>query len=245
MRIITKRECVSFVTGPLLFITHALLFLLVTLVWSASLLAADLPVLDLDKPIRPNFSGSWEKDFRRSDDWETELNRTIQQIQREAELLSRQSSGGRSSGNLRSGRRGRSNVVDLARLAEFISRQSTITITQNNNEVRIEREGDAALICGLGEEIMESFSSKHGTEICGWEQRQLVFQISLTDSVTILHRFTVSSNNQSLNLVTSISSGNSTPFNLIQVFQRYDVPPDEFNCEQTLSRGIVCRQTQS
>ncbi|HJO12354.1 MAG: hypothetical protein QGG67_08885 [Gammaproteobacteria bacterium] len=245
MRIITKRECVSFVTGPLLFITHALLFLLVTLVWSASLLAADLPVLDLDKPIRPNFSGSWEKDFRRSDDWETELNRTIQQIQREAELLSRQSSGGRSSGNLRSGRRGRSNVVDLARLAEFISRQSTITITQNNNEVRIEREGDAALICGLGEEIMESFSSKHGTEICGWEQRQLVFQISLTDSVTILHRFTVSSNNQSLNLVTSISSGNSTPFNLIQVFQRYDAPPDEFNCEQTLSRGIVCRQTQS
>ena len=231
MRIITKRECVSFVTGPLLFITHALLFLLVTLVWSASLLAADLPVLDLDKPIRPNFSGSWEKDFRRSDDWETELNRTIQQIQREAELLSRQSSGGRSSGNLRSGRRGRSNVVDLARLAEFISRQSTITITQNNNEVRIEREGDAALICGLGEEIMESFSSKHGTEICGWEQRQLVFQISLTDSVTILHRFTVSSNNQSLNLVTSISSGNSTPFNLIQVFQRYDAPPDEFNCE--------------
>ncbi len=245
MRIITKRECVSFVTGPLLFITHALLFLLVTLVWSASLLAADLPVLDLDKPIRPNFSGSWEKDFRRSDDWETELNRTIQQIQREAELLSRQSSGGRSSGNLRSGRRGRSNVVDLARLAEFISRQSTITITQNNNEVRIEREGDAALIRGLGEEIMESFSSKHGTEICGWEQRQLVFQISLTDSVTILHRFTVSSNNQSLNLVTSISSGNSTPFNLIQVFQRYDAPPDEFNCEQTLSRGIVCRQTQS
>ncbi|MBQ13142.1 MAG: hypothetical protein CMQ17_01920 [Gammaproteobacteria bacterium] len=245
MRIITKRECVSFVTGPLLFITHALLFLLVTLVWSASLLAADLPVLDLDKPIRPNFSGSWEKDFRRSDDWETELNRTIQQIQREAELLSRQSSGGRSSGNLRSGRRGRSNVVDLARLAEFISRQSTMTITQNNNEVRIEREGDAALICGLGEEIMESFSSKHGTEICGWEQRQLVFQISLTDSVTILHRFTVSSNNQSLNLVTSISSGNSTPFNLIQVFQRYDAPPDEFNCEQTLSRGIVCRQTQS
>ncbi len=245
MRIITKRECVSFVTGPLLFITHALLFLLVTLVWSASLLAADLPVLDLDKPIRPNFSGSWEKDFRRSDDWETELNRTIQQIQREAELLSRQSSGGRSSGNLRSGRRGRSNVVDLARLAEFISRQSTITITQNNNEVRIEREGDAALICGLGEEIMESFSSKHGTEICGWEQRQLVFQISLTDSVTILHRFTVSSNNQSLSLVTSISSGNSTPFNLIQVFQRYDAPPDEFNCEQTLSRGIVCRQTQS
>ena len=100
MRIITKRECVSFVTGPLLFITHALLFLLVTLVWSASLLAADLPVLDLDKPIRPNFSGSWEKDFRRSDDWETELNRTIQQIQREAELLSRQSSGGRSSGKI-------------------------------------------------------------------------------------------------------------------------------------------------
>jgi len=27
----------------------------------------DLPVLNLDNPLRMDFSGSWEKDFRRSD----------------------------------------------------------------------------------------------------------------------------------------------------------------------------------
>jgi hypothetical protein len=237
MRIISKCECVSFVTDPWL-------VLILAMAWSTASVAADLTVLDLDQPIRPNFSGSWEKDFRRSDDWEIELNRTIQQIQREAQLLANQSSGRRFQSSRGNGgnRPGRSNVVDLARLAEFISRQPTMTITQNNDEVRIEREDDAALICGIGEGVMESFSSKHGREICTWEKRQLIFEISLTDSVRILHRFTVSSDNQMLNMVTSISSGNSTPFNLIQVFQHYDAPPDEYNCEQTLSRGIVCNQ---
>ncbi|PCI75063.1 MAG: hypothetical protein COB20_13825, partial [SAR86 cluster bacterium] len=35
-----------------------------------------LPQLDLDLPLRLDFSGSWEKDFRRSDNWEDELSRT-------------------------------------------------------------------------------------------------------------------------------------------------------------------------
>ena len=37
----------------------------------------DLPILDLDTPIRMNFAGNWEKDFGRSDNWEDELNRRM------------------------------------------------------------------------------------------------------------------------------------------------------------------------
>lgn len=41
---------------------------------SASAFSQDsLPQLDLDLPLRLDFSGSWEKDFRRSDNWEDEL----------------------------------------------------------------------------------------------------------------------------------------------------------------------------
>ena len=46
--------------------------------------ADDLPVLDLDTPIRMNFSGNWEKDFARSDNWEDELNRRMNLRQQNA-----------------------------------------------------------------------------------------------------------------------------------------------------------------
>ena len=42
---------------------------LATVAWGQN----DLPVLDLDRPLRLDFSGSWEKDFARSDKWEDEL----------------------------------------------------------------------------------------------------------------------------------------------------------------------------
>ncbi len=65
----------------------------------------------------------------------------------------------------------------------------------------------------------------------------------LPDDLTITHRFTVSSNNQVLNVLTSVYSKGGDPFNLIQVFNRYQAPRDEFNCVQTLSRGQVCNQS--
>ncbi len=212
--------------------------------------AEDLPVLDLSIPLRLDFSGFWEKDFRRSDNWEDELNRTMR-IRQEA-AARQQSSPSSSSlgitlppisvGNVNLGSSGRRNasIVDLARLAEYISRQSTIEIVQTRNEIRVKREGDADLVCGMANGIMETFSNQHGVEVCGWDGQQLIFQIMLPDNLVVAHRFTVASNNSSLNLVTTITSKNRESFNLIQAFNRYDSPGDPFNCEQTLSRGIVC-----
>ena len=40
----------------------------------------DLPILDLDTPIRMNFAGNWEKDFGRSDNWEDGLSRRMSTV---------------------------------------------------------------------------------------------------------------------------------------------------------------------
>ncbi len=223
------------------------------LIVSGTLLAqGSLPQLDLNLPLRLDFSGSWEKDFRRSDNWEDELSRTMR-IRQEAAARQQSSPG---SGRIRSippisigklnlprSRSRGANIVDLARLAEYISRQNIIEITQSREEIRIERRGEAALICGVENNLQETFANQHGAEVCGWEGQQLVFQIMLPDELIIMHRFTVSSNNQVLNLLTSIYSKGGEPFNLIQAFNRYQAAADEFNCVQTLSRGQVCNQS--
>jgi len=212
---------------------------------SGTLAQDDLPFLDLDTPLRLDFSGSWEKDFRRSDTWRDELNRMMRLRQEQA---AGQRAGASSGGgpavsigniNLNSGRRG-SSIVDMARLAEYISRQTVMTIIQDRNQVRIERDGEAPLVCSLDNGVQDTFSSAHGVETCVWDRTQLVFRISLPDDLEISHRFSVSTDRQLLRMVTSIQSKRSAPFNLIQAFTKYDSPPDDFNCIQTLSRGKVC-----
>jgi hypothetical protein len=223
------------------------------LVLSNSATAQDsLPQLDLNLPLRLDFSGSWEKDFGRSDNWEDELTRTLR-IRQESAARQQSSPGSAriratppiSVGNINLPRsRGRgASIVDLARLAEYISRQSTINIVQTRDEIRIERSGEAALVCGVEYDLQRTFSSQHGVEVCGWEGQQLVFQIMLPDDLIIMHRFTVSSNQQVLNLLTSVYSKGGEPFNLRQAFNKYQAPRDEFNCIQTLSRGQVCNQS--
>ncbi len=189
-------------------------------------------------PLRPNFEGSWEKDFGRSDKWDEELQRTIDQLNREMERSQGRGDGG--SIGLSSPRRGAGNLIAHARLAELITRQTTIRIVQTDTEVRIERPGDAALVCSTANSELDSFTSPHGKEYCGWDRQQLVFQISLADGVFIEHRFSVDPSGDSLSMLTSVSSRNSLPFNLISFYNSYDAPDDAIHCIQTLSRGRVC-----
>ena len=208
----------------------------------------DLPVLDLNRPLRLDFSGSWEKDFGRSEKWEDELNRMLRIRQEQAIRQQAGVSGGGGPAvsigniNLNSSRDGAS-IIDLARLAEYISRQTTINILQDREQVRIERRGEAPLICSIEAGPMETFNSEHGREVCGWDQQQLVFIITLPGELTIQHRFTVAADREELRLVTSIRSGTGAPFNLLQTFVRYDEPAESFDCVLTLSRGRVCSQT--
>lgn len=207
----------------------------------------DLPVLDFDTPIRLDFSGSWEKDFGRSDTWEDELNRQLR-IRQEQATLQRAGIGSSvapraSLGNisLNNGSRRANNLFEMARLAEYISRQNLMEISQDREHIRIERRGEAPLMCSLDWGPMSTFSSAHGTEICGWDDQQLVFQITLPDGISIQHRFTVAADGNQLRMVTSVSQDGSVPFNLIQAFNRYEAP-DDLNCIVTVSRGRVCSQ---
>lgn len=226
------------------------LLALLTLAFTDFSLAQDdsLPRLDLERPLRLDFSGAWEKDFRRSETWENELNRMLRIRQEQA---ARQQAGlGPASGpavslgniSLGSGRSGTS-IVDLARLAEYLTRQTTMQITQDRQQLRIERRGEAPLVCHLEATALNTFSSVHGNEICAWDDQQLVFQITLPDELVIRHRFSVAADRSRLRMVTSVSSHGSAPFNLIQSFNRYEAPPEDFNCVLTLSRGRVCSRT--
>lgn len=211
-----------------------------------------LTVLDLNKPLRLDFSGSWEKDFRRSDNWRDELNRKMRMRQEAAQRQTSQSprrnvvqppiSVGsinlpRSSGSTAS-------VVELARLAEYVSRQTTLNITQTLDEIRITRRNDSTLVCGLGYEVIQTFANEFGVEACGWDQQQLVFQTTLPGELSIVHRFNVSSNRKELNLIITINSRNRESFSLVQAFTRYDAPAPDMQCDQTLSRGRVCSRTE-
>lgn len=200
---------------------------------------ADDPIAEgRNARLRPNFEGSWEKDFARSDKWDVELQRTIDQLNREIERSQGRGDGG--SIGISNPRRGAGNLISHARLAELITRQSTMRILQNDAEVRIERPGDAALICSTQNSEEDSFNSPQGREYCGWDRQQLVFLISLADGVLIEHRFSVDPSGESLSMLTSVSSRNSLPFNLISFYNSYDAPEDGIHCVQTLSRGRVC-----
>jgi hypothetical protein len=211
----------------------------VGLLISNGLYAADDPGAQARTgPLRPNFAGAWEKDFARSDSWENELERTIDQLNRE---MQRQQGRGDGGGlGMNSPRRGAGNLIAHARLAELITRQNTLRILQSDDEIRIERRGDSALICTTHNNTLDTFVSVHGSEYCGWDRLQLVFQISLAEGVFIEHRFSVDPGGETLSMLTSVSSRNSIPFNLIQFFNRYDAPLDNVDCVQTLSRGQVC-----
>ena len=204
---------------------------------SPAIFAAQDPIANgRQGPLRPNFAGSWEKDFARSDKWDEELQRMIDQLNREMQ----RSQGRGDSGAGFSGARGAGNLISHARLAELITRQTTMRITQTDAEVRIERQGDAALICSTLNSDANSFESAHGQEYCGWDRQQLVFQIILADGVYIEHRFSVDPSGDSLSMLTSVSSRNSLPFNLITFYNSYDAPEDGIHCVQTLRRGRVC-----
>jgi len=191
-------------------------------------------------PPRPQFGGAWEKDFARSDRWEDELTRRLDQLRRDAERgyqLETRRVQAAPMGNRRS--RSGANIVELAQLTGFINRQTTLRIQQSAVEIRIERTGDADLVCSTLENITYSWEDITGEEVCGWEGGQLLFSINLPEGVQILHRFSLADNGQWLNMATTTSSASAT-FTQIQFFYRYDAPSENYTCIQTISRGNTC-----
>lgn len=190
-----------------------------------------------DPDSKPNFEGSWQKDYRRSDDVEQKLNLTLAAIQRQYERAQ-----GRSDVPIAVGQtnnRG-TTIVDFARFAELISRHNDIYISQTDDEVRISRDGEADLVCHTEDQFVYSQSGDLGSEACGWAGDQLIFRINLPGDVSVLYRFSFSDDRNDLNLQKRVSSGQYMAFDLEEFFTRYEAVNQDYECVQTLTRGRVC-----
>lgn len=214
--------------------------------WASTSFSQELVGLPQDPDAKPDFSGSWQKDYRRSDNWEQKVNQTINQMRYD---MQRQQRNGFEMGAgpvaiQGAGGSGRANIIDLARFTELISRHNDLFITQTEDFIQIKREGEADLICDLGETPIRTYSDDFGSEVCGWNEDRLIFIISLPDKIDIRYQFAVSEDRHSINLITNVSSNDSLDFELVQFFTRYETPQGEYDCKQTLSKGKVCTQSR-
>lgn len=190
--------------------------------------------LEGDMPV--DLSGYWQRNYARDDDVNREIQRTYARLRSQADQGFQGSPGGASlsSGDVNS-------LVALARLADEITRSDLLHIHQDDHEVRIDREDDFSLSCSFFNGMAEPTDSAFGSELCGWDEQNLVSLMRLPDGLDIVHRFTLSDDGQELRVITTLSSTTSrTPFTLRRFYRKYDRPPGKLNCVETLSMKRVC-----
>ena len=192
-----------------------------------------------------DMSGNWEKDYQLSDDFDTEFNLFIFDIQRrlnpQSDNLNRSPSlsVGQASGS-------RETIIGLARFTEEITRMPLLQIEQDRSRMRIDREDDFSLLCEFFNEQTAITQTPFGSEECGWNGEQLLFQLILDDGLRIFYQITLSPNGQQLNITTTVSSASvSTPMTISNYYRRYDIPENEFDCILTLTRNNVCRRANN
>lgn len=186
-----------------------------------------------------NFSGSWERDYSRSDDAQAVLNGLLRRISRPE--YDQPFPGNRGVGNTPAPTQDLSKIVALAQLAEMITRPDVLTITQNDYEISIARKDDFSMLCEFYDGHAKRTESDYGTEVCNWNGRQLESYLILPDGLLVSHRFTLSADGQSLHVSTTVSSGSTrTPFTLNRVYLKFEPPESDFNCVETLSMKRVC-----
>lgn len=186
-------------------------------------------------------SGSWERDYSRGDDVNQALGRLFRQLNRSGQ--------GRQSPNYgRFGNTGPiasygdvSSILALARLAELVTRPAVLTISQSENEIRVEREGDFAMVCNFFDKVSQGAVTEHGREICGWTGEQFVSRLLLPDGLVVSHRFTMAPDLENLHVATTVSSASTRiPFTLHRFYTRFEPLGSDYNCIETLSRKRVC-----
>ena len=184
-----------------------------------------------------DFSGSWERDYTRGDDVNAALRHAYNQLPvtypdqglRRSPVLPAPSS------------RDVAALTALARLAELITRMDQLTISQNENLIRVDRKDDFSYECAFYDGVAKGVESVFGTEICGWDGPQLVSHLVLPGGLQITNRLTISANREQLRIVTTVASNTSrVPFTLRRFYRRYDRLPPDYNCVETLSMKRVC-----
>lgn len=177
-----------------------------------------------------DLSGSWERDYSRSDDIQAALNSTLRRIYRPQP----DSAYPAPTQNL-------NKVVALAKFADMITRFDVMTIEQDDHEIKIARKDDFTMLCEFYDGYAKRTESEFGAEVCSWNGQQLLSYLVLPDDLLVSHRYTLSGDGNSLHVATTISSGASrVPFTINRVYMKFTPPASDFNCIETLSMKRVC-----
>ncbi len=187
-----------------------------------------------------NFNGSWEMDYVLNDSVEAKLDTYFYRMRRRMERQSgrqMESERGTASVNQRSAQ----TVLAMAQFVEKISRPQVMDIEQTVSDIRVEREGTFALTCQFGDRAMQALDNPFGTEVCGWDGHQLVFQLRLPEGLVVQQRLTLSQDGQQINVATTMMSDQAPePFTLNRSYSKFDKRHQGFECEQTVRKGKVC-----
>ncbi|MES2605806.1 MAG: hypothetical protein V4603_12780 [Pseudomonadota bacterium] len=184
-----------------------------------------------------DFSGHWEKNYQLSDDFNTRFQLYVADIQR--------SYSRNAEANGFNGAAGfDANAVNgLARFAEELTRMPLLDITQDTKGIDIERENDFNLRCFYEDKLYVQSTSTFGSDLCGWNDARLMFQMRLGGGLQITHQLSLSPDGAGLNIMTTVSSDLvSAPVVISNYYSRYTPPEENYDCQLTLTRNRVCSQ---
>jgi len=194
------------------------------------------------KPLRADFSGSWEMDYSLNDSLEGKLDQYFYAMRRQMQRQSGTAGADRRQGQSYAQMPNANTVVAMARFADQITRATTtLDIEQTYNHINVEREDSFALACEFGENEFDPYENLFGKEVCGWDGHQLVFHLNLPGGVAIQHRLTLGPKGEKLNVATTIYNDQvARPFTLNRVYMHFERLPSDFQCKQTVTKGKVC-----
>jgi len=190
-----------------------------------------------------DLSGSWEMDYSQSDNVQAKLNSLVRELRRQMERQQKLSQQGATGGVSMGGYGANSgeSIVGLARMAEMITGSSLLEIEQDENSIKVKREENFALACEFYPGQFHTEVTPLGSEICGWDDHQLVFKILLPEGLRIQHILTMGPEGERLGIATTVVSDQvSFPFTVNRVYNRFDPENNGIRCEMTLTRGRVC-----
>jgi hypothetical protein len=198
--------------------------------------------LDGDSSRAVDFSGYWELDYGRSDNIQLELDGLLRELRRQAERRQQGvQQGPGATMVVGSGGNNGASILGLARMADLVTQSALLEIEQDPVEIAVKREGNFALQCEFHPGQYHRVDTPFGTEICGWNDHQLVFRVLLPEGLKIQHVMTLGTGGELLNIATTVVSDQvSRPFTLNRVFVRYEPGDSGYRCEMTLTRGRVC-----
>ncbi len=195
----------------------------------------------VEGPLPTDFSGSWQRSYARDDP----MNRVLQQAWDELSRSSQDQYMRNDMGLPPPSSRDAEVLMALARLGEVITRFDSMTIVQDEREIRIAREDDFALQCMFYDGAARRIENPAGAELCGWSGDQLVSQLVLPDGLEIVNLFTMSDDGQELRITTTLrSSVSRVPVTIRRFYRRYEEPASEFHCIETLSMKRVCSTSE-